>query len=124
MWIRLVVAQYPGETIRMSELATEETSSTAGAAREAAGGQVVYVTVHGKRVAGIVPAEVAVLLEHLSADQLDELSAVAADNGFADIAVTLEDLADRAAVVESRADPGPGIPWEQIKGQGWSASQS
>jgi len=107
----------------MSELATEETSSTAGAAREAASGQVVYITVHGKRVAGIVPAEVAAVLERLSADQLDDLAAVAADNGFADVAVMLEDLADRAAVLESRADPGPGIPWEQIKGQGCSASQ-
>jgi hypothetical protein len=33
------------------------------------------------------------------------------------IADYLEDLADRVAVLESRADPRPGIPWEQIKAE-------
>jgi hypothetical protein len=27
----------------------------------------------------------------------------------------LEDLADRAAVLESRADAGPGITWDEVK---------
>jgi hypothetical protein len=29
----------------------------------------------------------------------------------------LEDLADRAAVLESRAEGGPGIPWEQVRSE-------
>lgn len=99
----------------MSELAIEETPAVAEDVRQAAAGQVVYFTENGKRIAGIVPAEVAAILERLSPDQLDELAATAAEAGRTDLAGLLEDLADRAAVLESRADPGPGIPWEQVK---------
>jgi hypothetical protein len=43
--------------------------------------------------------------------------AAAAKAGHDDAAELLEDLADRAAVLASRAEPGPGIPWEQVKAE-------
>lgn len=73
----------------------------------AASGQVVYITDHGQRVAGIVSAELAAALERLTADQMEEAAAAATDAGHADAAEFLQDLADRAAVLESRADPRP-----------------
>jgi antitoxin (DNA-binding transcriptional repressor) of toxin-antitoxin stability system len=99
----------------MSDLAVEDTPAVAEPAREAASGQVVYITEHGQRVAGIVSAELAAALERLTADQLEEAAAAATDAGHADAAEFLQDLADRAAVLESRADPRPGIPWEQVR---------
>jgi hypothetical protein len=99
----------------MSELAVEETPDVADAAREAAGGQVVYITEHGQRLAGIVSAELAASLERLSADQLEEAAAAASEAGHVAAAEFLEDLADRAAVLESRTAAGPGTPWEQLK---------
>lgn len=99
----------------MSELAVETTPDVAGPARQVAGGQVVYITEHGHRVAAIVSAELAAALERMSADELDELSAAAADAGYDEGARFLEDLADRAAVLESRTDPGEGITHEQVK---------
>lgn len=101
----------------MSELAVENTPGVAAPAHEAAGGHVVYITERGERVAAIVPAEIAAVLERLSADELDELSAAAESAGLRAMAELLEDLADRAAVLESRAEPGPGIPWEQVKAE-------
>jgi antitoxin (DNA-binding transcriptional repressor) of toxin-antitoxin stability system len=80
-------------------------------------GQVVYITERGNRVAGIVPAELASILEQLSADDLDGLAAAAETAGLTAASELIEDLADRAAVLESRADPGPGIPWEQLKAE-------
>lgn len=101
----------------MSELALEDTPDLPAAVDEAARGQVVYITERGERVAGIVSAELASALERLSADELEEMAAAAAINGFAYVAELLEDLADRAAVLASRAEPGPGIPWEQVKAE-------
>ena len=101
----------------MSELPLEDTSGVDAAASDASRGQVVYLTSRGNRVAGIVPAELAAVLERLSADELEELANMAAGAGLTDMAALLEDLADRAAVLESRADPGPGIPWEQVKAE-------
>jgi antitoxin (DNA-binding transcriptional repressor) of toxin-antitoxin stability system len=101
----------------VSELPLEDVPGVAAPAHEAAGGQVVYITERGERVAAIVPAEVAAVLERLSADELERLSAAAANAGLRAMAGLLEDLADRAAVLESRADPGPGIPWEQVKAE-------
>lgn len=75
----------------MSELALEDTPAVADAAHEAAGGQVVYITEHGQRLAAIVPAEYAAELA--------------------------EDLADAQAARESLADPGDNIPWEQVKAE-------
>lgn len=101
----------------MSELPLEDAPDVSGAAHDAADGRVVYITEHGQRVAGIVSAELAAALERLSADELEEAAAAAAEVGQEDAADFLEDLADRAAVLASRADPGPGIPWEQVKAE-------
>jgi antitoxin (DNA-binding transcriptional repressor) of toxin-antitoxin stability system len=101
----------------MSELALEDTPDFPAAAHEAARGQVVYITERGERVAGIVSAELAAALERLSADELEEAAAVAAEAGHDEAAELLEDLADRAAVLASRAESGPGIPWEQVKAE-------
>lgn len=89
----------------MSDLAIETTPAVAGAAREAASGQVVYITDHGERLAAIVPARIAAELERLSADELAEL---------------LEDFADAAAARKARRsieDGEPVIPWEQVKAE-------
>jgi antitoxin (DNA-binding transcriptional repressor) of toxin-antitoxin stability system len=101
----------------MTELALEDTPDLPAAAHEAARGQVVYITEHGRRVAGLVSAELAAALERLSADELEDVAAAAAEAGHEEAAEFLEDLADRAAVLESRANPGPGVPWEQIKAE-------
>lgn len=102
----------------MSELAVEdEPVLSPDLAREAASGQVVYITEHGQRVAGIVSADLAASLERLSADDLDEAAAAAAQAGHDDAAEFLEDLADRAAVLASRAEGGSGIPWKQVKAE-------
>lgn len=101
----------------MSELAVEDTPELSPVAHEAASGQVIYITERGQRVAGVVPAELAGVLERLSADELEDIAAAAAEAGHTRIAEFLESLADRAAVLESRADPGQGVPWEQVKAQ-------
>jgi hypothetical protein len=101
----------------MSELAVEDVPDVAAPAREAARGQVIYITEHGQRLAGLVPADLAAALEQLSADQLDEMSVAAAAAGFKNGAALLEDLADRAAVIAARTEPGEGTPWEQIKAE-------
>jgi hypothetical protein len=80
-------------------------------------GQVVYITERGERVAAIVPPGMAAVLEHLSADLLDELTGVAAGGGADEIAALLEDLADRAAALESLADPGDDIPHDQVRAE-------
>jgi hypothetical protein len=101
----------------MSELAIEDAPVLSDPAHEAANGQVVYITEHGQRVAGVVSAELAAALERLSADELEELAGAAAEAGYEAGAEFLEDLADRAAVLESRAQAGPGIPWEKVKAE-------
>jgi hypothetical protein len=101
----------------MSELAVEDAPVLTPLAHEAASGQVVYITERGQRVAGMVSAELAAVLEQLSADELEDIAAAAAEAGHDDAAEFLEDLADRAAVLESRAASGPGVPWEQVKAE-------
>lgn len=89
----------------MSDLAVENPADVAAAAHEAARGQVVYITEHGKRLAAIVPAEFAAALESLTPEQVREL---------------FEDLADAADVRAARAarEAGePVIPWEQAKAE-------
>jgi prevent-host-death family protein len=71
----------------MSELHVEDTRGVAEAAHEAARGEVVYITEHGRRLAAIVPAGMAAEIE--------------------------EDLADAR---DALAEPGE-IPWEQIKAE-------
>jgi antitoxin (DNA-binding transcriptional repressor) of toxin-antitoxin stability system len=101
----------------MSELPLEDTRDLPAAAHEAERGQVVYITEHGRRVAGIVSAELAAAFEGFSADDLDATAAAVAMAGHPVAAGILEELADRAAVLESRSDPGPGVPWEQVKAE-------
>jgi hypothetical protein len=102
----------------MSELAVESAPAVVGgAAREAAQGQVIYITEGGQRVAGIVPADIAAVIERMSAAELEEIAAAAAQAGHEELAEAFEDLSDRAAVLESRSDTRPGIPWEQVKAQ-------
>jgi mRNA interferase RelE/StbE len=101
----------------MSDLTVESVPGVAAAAYEAARGQVVYITEHGNRVASIVPVELAAILDRLTADELDELAAAAELAGLATAAVLMEDLADRAGVLESRAEPGAGVPWEQLEAE-------
>jgi len=87
----------------MSDLAVEDTPAVAEAAHDAAGGQVVYITEHGDRVAAIVPASIAAELERLSPAELAEL---------------LEDFADSAAARAARASIEGGEPlvsWDQVK---------
>ena len=101
----------------MSNLAVESVPDMAAAAYEAARGQVVYITEHGNRVAGIVPVELAAILDRLTTDELDQLAAAAELAGLTDAAGLMEDLADRAGVLESRAEPGAGIPWETLEAE-------
>jgi antitoxin (DNA-binding transcriptional repressor) of toxin-antitoxin stability system len=100
----------------MSELAVENAPDMAAPAHEAANGQVIYITEGGNRVAGIVPAEAAAILERLTANELEDLAEAAEQAGLP-AARLIEDLADRAAVLESRTDPGPGMSWEQLKSE-------
>jgi len=100
-----------------SELAVESAPAVEGAAREAAEGQVIYITEGGKRLAGIVPADIAALIERMSAGELEEISTAAADAGLIEVADAFEDLADRAAVLEARSDPRSGVPWDQVKAE-------
>jgi len=89
----------------VSDLAVENAPDVAAPAHEAARGQVVYITGHGQRLAGIVPAEFAAALERLTPEQAREL---------------FEDLADAADVRAARAarEAGePVIPWEQAKAE-------
>jgi len=101
----------------VSDPAVENVPGVAAAAYEAARGKVVYVTENGNRLAGIVPVELAAILDRLTSDELDELAAAAELAGLATAAVLMEDLADRAGVLESRAEPGAGVPWEQLEAE-------
>ena len=107
----------------MSDLALEGAPDVAEAAHQAARGQVVYVTEHGNRVAGIVPVELAAILERLTSDELDQLAAAAELAGLVNAAVLMEDLADRAGVLESRAEPGAGVPPEELKAEASQTSR-
>ncbi|HEX9519653.1 MAG TPA: hypothetical protein VF940_26185 [Streptosporangiaceae bacterium] len=87
----------------MSDLPLEKLPDVAPAAYEAASGRVTWFTMHGERVAAIVPAELAAELERLSPDELSEL---------------LEDFADAAVARAARASIAAGepvVPWEQVK---------
>ena len=57
-WFACGIAQrseLPGGAEKVSDLAVESAPDVAVAAHEAARGQIVYITEHGNRVAGIVP---------------------------------------------------------------------
>jgi mRNA interferase RelE/StbE len=101
----------------VSDLAVESTPDVAAAADQAARGQVVYITEHGNRVAGIVPVELAAILERITSDELDQLAAAADLAGLSNAAVLMEDLADRESVLESRAEPGTPVSWKQLNAE-------
>ena len=89
----------------VSQLPLEDAPGVADAAHEAARGQVVYLTEHGERLAAIVPAGFAAVLEGMAPEQAAEL---------------LEDFADAAAARAARASIEAGeplIPWEQVKAE-------
>jgi len=73
----------------MSELPVEDAPGVSGAAHDAAGGRVIYLTEHGERLAAIVSAEYAAALEQIRP---------------ADAASFLEDLADLFAFRDSLAE--------------------
>jgi hypothetical protein len=90
----------------MSELPLDDVPDVANAAQEAASGRVVYLIGHdGERLAGIVPAEFAALLEVMT----PELARALLDE--------LEDAADVRAARAMREAGEPVIPWEQAKAQ-------
>jgi len=82
----------------MSEVPLDDGPDISAAAHDAARGHVVYLTEHGQRLAAIVPAEFAALLEDMTPDQAREL---------------LEDLADGAAARQALEEPGEDVPAEQ-----------
>jgi hypothetical protein len=98
----------------MSKLAVESAPDVAAAAHDAGRGQAVHITERGNRAAGIVPVELAAILDRLTTDELDQLAAAADLAGLINAAGLLEDLADQAAVVESRAAPGTGVRSKQL----------
>lgn len=83
----------------MSELPVDDGPDLSAAAHQAARGHVVYLTEHGERLAAIVPAEFAALLEGMTPDQAREL---------------VEDLADGDAARQALEEPGEDIPAEQV----------
>jgi uncharacterized protein with ATP-grasp and redox domains len=87
----------------MSDLPLEKVPDITEAAREAAGGEVVYLTDNaGERLAAIVPAWFADALERMPADELVDLAEELADAAAA-----------RAALDEMRAGAKP-IPADQV----------
>jgi hypothetical protein len=84
----------------MSELPVDTAPGVAEAAHEAARGEVVYLTKNGHRLAAIVPAEFAAVLEGITPGAAREVR---------------EDLADAAPARQARAEPGQSIPWEQVE---------
>jgi hypothetical protein len=83
----------------MSEVPLDDGPDISAAAHGAVRGHVVYLTEHGERLAAIVPAEFAALLEGMTSDQAREL---------------LEDLADGAAARQALPEPGEDIPAERV----------
>ena len=77
----------------MSELAAEEMSAVADAAREAARGKVVHITVNGERLAVIVSESV---LEALR---------------------VAEDADDAAEADAAMGEPGEDVPLEQLEAE-------
>src|SRR5215469_8233007 len=80
----------------MSELPVDDGPDLSAAAHEAARGHVVYLTEHGERLAAIVPAEFAALLEGMTPDQARELVEDLADGRAARQALTFRPAALRA----------------------------
>jgi len=87
----------------MSEFPLDEVpSGVTAAARDAARGQVVYLTKDGQRLAAIVPAEIAAEMESMPPEAFREL---------------LEAFADAEAARQALAEGGEPVPWEQVKAE-------
>jgi hypothetical protein len=87
----------------MSELPLDASpSEVTSAAHDAARGQIVYLTEHGRRLAAIVPAEVAAEMENMPPEAFREL---------------LEDFADAEAARQALAEGGEPVPWEQVRAE-------
>jgi len=84
----------------MSELPVDTTPGVAEAAREAARGEVVYLTENGQRLAAIVSSEFAAVLAGMAPGVAREV---------------LEDLADTATARQVLAGPGEFTSWEQVE---------
>lgn len=84
----------------MSELPVDTTPDMAEAAREAARGEVVYLTENGQRLAAIVSAEFATVLAGVAPGEAREV---------------LEDLTGTAIARPVLAEPGESIPWQQVE---------
>jgi antitoxin (DNA-binding transcriptional repressor) of toxin-antitoxin stability system len=84
----------------MSELPVDISPGVAEAADEAARGEVVYLTKNGQRLAAIVPAEFAAVLEGITPGEVREV---------------LEDLAGPAAARQAPAEPAGSVSWEQVE---------
>jgi hypothetical protein len=88
----------------MSELSVHAAPGVADAAHEAALGEVVYLTENGQRLAAIVPAEFAAVLEKMTPDEAR---------------ILLEDLAGPTATRQALAEPRELTPWEQVRAEAW-----
>jgi hypothetical protein len=87
----------------MSEFPLDDVpSEVTAAARDAARGQVVYLTKDGQRLAAIVPAEIAAEMESMPPEAFREL---------------LEAFADAEAARQALAEGGEPVPWEQVKAE-------
>jgi hypothetical protein len=84
----------------MSELPVDTAPGVAEAADEAARGEVVYLTRNGQRLAAIVPAEFASVLEGIAPGEAREVR---------------EDLAGPATAGQELTEPGKSISWEQVE---------
>ena len=83
----------------MSNLTVESVPDVAASAYEAASGQVVYITEHGNRVAGIVPVELAAIVDRLTTDEPDELAAAAELAGLTNAAGLIDPCLRRSPTV-------------------------
>jgi len=82
--------EYPHSVTAAHELPADLTAELSQLVAQAAAGEVVYLTRDGRRVGALVAVETAEALQ------------------------AAEDEADRHAVAESLAEPGPDIPHEQV----------
>jgi antitoxin (DNA-binding transcriptional repressor) of toxin-antitoxin stability system len=91
----------------MSEISLDRASGdVTAAAHDAAGGQIVYLTEHGQRLAAIVPADMAAELEKLTPEQFRELR-----EDFADA----QDAREALAEIEAGARPVPAAQvWAEL----------
>ena len=81
----------------MSELPLDDGPDISAAARDAARGHVVYLTEHGERLAAIVPAEFAAVLEGMTRTSVERIAADHRAAGLDEVDVAVMDLAGQVA---------------------------